>query len=196
MVPALGQGLTLGAKGGLRLTGDAPEYGTSDSRRYAVGPMIEVGLPFHFAFEAAALYSRLGNTFLFPLVGNEAKIRTIANSWAFPILLKYRLPGRKIHPFVSTGIAPRHASGATHTIHYGFLPGDITFSSTHWAAHDHALVAGGGIDVRCGRIRISPELRYVRRHISSHPSPDDAAYYNLSRSNEAQLLLGIAWAAR
>ena len=54
--------------------------------------MIEVGLPFHFAFEADALYSRVGNTFYIPLIANESYVRTIANSWQFPLLGKYYFP--------------------------------------------------------------------------------------------------------
>lgn len=197
-IPGLSQGLTVGALGGLRLTGDTPPFQleVSNSKRYVVGPMIQVGLPFHFAFEAEALYSRLGNTFYFPGIGNEADIRTIANSWTFPLLLKYRLPVPRIHPFVSAGIAPRHVGGSIHTIHYGYYPGDVSFSSNSWHAHDHALVVGGGIDVSFGHIRISPQLRYLRWNDASPPSPYQAAYYiQLGHNNEVQLLLGIGWAS-
>jgi hypothetical protein len=192
-IPGMPQGFTVGVKGGLRLTGDTPPYAvTSDSKRYVVGAAVEVGLPFGFAFDAEALYSRLGNTFYIPLIANESDIRTIANSWTFPLLLKYRLPERRTHPFVSAGIAPRHAGGSIHTIHYGFYSGDITFSSVDWHAHDHALVLGGGVAVNFGRIRLAPEIRYLRWHVPPSPSPSDTAYY-LRTGNEAQLLLAIAW---
>jgi len=82
--PRVSQRLIVGAEGGLRLTGDTPQYGSSDSKPYLVGPKIELGLPLHFALEVDMLYSRLGNTSYIPSVANESKIRTIANSWAFP----------------------------------------------------------------------------------------------------------------
>jgi hypothetical protein len=193
------QELTLGVKGGFRLTGDTiPDFlTTADSKRYVVGPTIEVGLPFHFAVEADAQYSRLGNTFYYPGIANESVTRTIANSWVFPLVLNYRLPGRRIHPFVSGGVALRRTSGDIHTIHYGFYPGDITFYSAPWSGHDHGFVCGAGVGARLGRIRISPEVRYFRWHVPSFPTLDDAAsYLRTSPVNEVQLLLGIGWAVR
>src|SRR5208283_5513780 len=86
-IPVLAQHLTIGAEGGLRLTGDSPDYGppgyagysgSSDSKPYLVGPKIEVGLPLHFALEADVLYSRLGNTLNFWLIGESWVSRTIA----------------------------------------------------------------------------------------------------------------------
>ena len=94
----LPQTLTVGAKGGLRLTRDPQEYDTSDSKPYLVGPMIEIRLPFHFGVEADALYSRLGNTSYIPLIANASTIRTIANLWEFPLLTKYRVPLARVHP--------------------------------------------------------------------------------------------------
>ncbi len=195
-IPAFSQSLTLGVKGGLRLTADDPPYPplqVSNSRRYIAGPSVEVGLPLHFAVEVDALYSRLGNTEFVPLIANEWDIRTIINSWSFPVLARYRW---KTLSFFA-GAAPRHASGEMHTIHYGFYPGEITFSSSSWSAHDDALVAGAGANFRFGRLRLAPEIRYLRWHVPSQPASSDTAYYLLGASpNEAQLLLGIGWAVR
>jgi hypothetical protein len=194
VIPALSQRLTIGAKGGLRLTGDTPQYGVSDSKRYLVGPMLEVSLPFHFAFEADALYSRLGNTFYIPLIANEADIRTIANAWQFPLLAKYRVTVSRVSPFASIGLAPRYASGRRNTIHYGYYPGDVTFSSVDWHAHDRALVLGAGIGIRTGHISVTPELRYPKWNVPRNPGSHDLAYYLWpSHSYEVQFLVGIGW---
>ena len=195
-IPGLAQNLILGAEGGLRFTGDVPAYGFSNSKPYLMGPKIEVGLPLHFALEADILYSRLGNTLYIPLVANESTIRTIANSWAFPVLAKYRLPVGRTHPFLSLGFVPRYAGGRIHTIHYGYYPSDVTFSSVGWQAHDHAWVLGGGIEVGLWKIRITPELRYLRWKVPSSPSPDDASYYLAVPENEGQFLLGIGWSVK
>ena len=192
----LAQHLTIGAEGGLRLTGDVPTYGTSNSKPYLVGPKIEVGLPLHFALEADVLYSRLGNTSYIPLIANESKIRTIANSWAFPVLAKYRLPVNHAHPFLSLGLGLRRDSGRINTIHYGYYPSDVTFSSVSWQAHDHASMLGGGIEIGLWKIRITPELRYLRWKVPSSPSPNDSSYYLTVPQNEGQLLLGIGWPMR
>lgn len=195
-VPGAAQGLTLGAVGGVRASGDAqPTYSTdtSSSKLYLVGPMVEVQLPFHFAFEADALYSRLGKSSYYPFIANEYSIRNIANSWEFPLLVKYRLPVRRVHPYVCAGAELRHASGQMNGIHYGYYLGDITFFSSDWSARDHAFVAGGGIDVEVGRFRISPGVRYVRRTIPSYPNGNQTAFYLLVPPNEAQVLLEIGW---
>jgi hypothetical protein len=198
----MAQQLTVGVEGGLRLTGDTPDYGPpgyagysgySDSKRYLVGPKIEVGLPLHFALEADALYSRLGNTLNFWLIGSSSVTRTIANSWAFPVLVKYRLPVARAHPFLSLGFEPRYSSGKISSIDYGFFPGDVTFSSTGWHAHDQAWVAGGGIGIRVWKIRVTPELRYLRYKVPPSPFPSDTSYYLTVPRNEVQLLLGIGW---
>jgi hypothetical protein len=178
------------------LTKDRPTYGSSNSRPYLVGPKIEIRLPFHFALEADVLYSRLGNTTYVPLIANQSTIRTIANSWAFPVSAKYRLPVNRVHPFLSIGIAPRHASGTIDTIHYGYFPGDVTLSSVDWHADDRAWVLGGGIEIGLWKIRIIPELRYLRWKVPASPSSSDVAYYVRVPQNEAQMLLGIVWPDR
>jgi hypothetical protein len=191
-IPVLSQHLTIGAKGGLRLTGDVPMYRTSNSRRYVVGPMIELGLPYHFAFEVDALYSRLGNTFRARFIGLGGDTRTIANSWEFPLLVKYRLPVSRVNPFLSIGVAPRYAGGRINTIRYGFLPGDITFSSEDWHAHDRALVFSSGIGIPTGRIYIAPEIRYLKWKVPRSPSSNDVAFYlQPPRNDELRILLGI-----
>lgn len=199
-IPGLPQPLTIGAEGGVRLTGDPqiydPIFDRSNSKPYLVGPMVEVRLPFHFAFEADALYSRLGNTTYIPLIANESDIHTIANSWEFPLLVKYRLPVPRVHPYASLGFAPRRAAGTINTIHYGFYPGDVTFSSVDLHAHDHAFVLGGGVGVKLWRIRITTEIRYLRWEVPTTPSSSDAAYYLRVPQNEAQVLLGIGWPAK
>src|ERR1035437_232039 len=156
-IPGLPQPLTIGVEGGVRLSRDPQIYDPiidrSNSKPYLVGPMIEVRLPFHFAFETDALYSRLGNTSYIPLIANESYIRTIANSWEFPLLVKYRSPVPRVHPYVSVGVAPRRSGGRISTIHYGFYPSDVTFSSFDWHAHGQAFVWGGGVGVSRWRRR-------------------------------------------
>jgi hypothetical protein len=196
-IPGFSQRLTIGAVGGLRLTGDPQTYyDTSNSKPYLVGPTIEVRLPLNFALEADALYSRLGDTFYFPGITRESTTRTIANSWEFPLLAKYRLPVPRVHPYLSVGVAPRHAGGRINTIQYGYYPSDVSFSSVGWHAHDHAFVLGGGIDVKFWHIRISPQIRYVRWGIPSMPSSSDVAHYLPVPQSEPQVLLGIWWHGR
>src|ERR1035437_6018056 len=107
-----GQSLSVGAIGGVRGTDDLTGAGaTSVSKRYVVGPALEIGLPLGFGVEVDALYRREGyqtgwGNFAYSVVSGER-----ANSWEFPMLLKYHLPFPKIKPFLEAGIAPRTIRG-------------------------------------------------------------------------------------
>src|SRR6516225_4253780 len=86
------QTVFVGAVAGGRLTDDVAGVARPESKRYVVGPMIEVSLPVGFSVEFEAIYHRHGYTaeaFHF----NQVQIdRERANSWEFPVLLRYKLP--------------------------------------------------------------------------------------------------------
>src|ERR1035438_4172344 len=113
-----GQGFSIGAIGGGRVTDDLTGAGaTSVSKRYAIGPTVEVGLPRRLAVEFDALYRREGYQTAFGNFAYNVYSDERANSWEFPILLKYRLPVPVVKPFVEVGYAPR------------VIPGSITSDS-------------------------------------------------------------------
>jgi hypothetical protein len=68
--------------------------------------------------------------------------RTLA-TWQFPLLLKYRLPVSKLHPFVVAGPSFRPAGTGSGLSHVG-------------------ISGGGGVELNAGGFRISPSLRYTR----------------------------------
>jgi hypothetical protein len=72
---------------------------------------VEIRLPLRVSFEFDALYRRFGFTsydvFLFGNLTNRER----ANSWEFPMILKYRIPVAPGHPFVGAGYAPRTVHG-------------------------------------------------------------------------------------
>lgn len=91
-----GQSLTIGVVGGARATNDVSTFvSMPESRRYIVGPSVELSLPHNLSIEVDALYHRLGYRYVAPpIIGlsgiyNESER---ANSWEFPIVLKYKLP--------------------------------------------------------------------------------------------------------
>lgn len=92
-LPSFSQSITIGVKGGIRATNDVEGSGTSESKRYLVGPAVEVKLPFRLALEVDALYSRFGlRTSQGGFFGFTDQSQR-ASSWEFPILAKYRLLG-------------------------------------------------------------------------------------------------------
>lgn len=48
---AVGQQVAVGVVGGVRTTGDSSGSLTSESKRYIVGPMVEIRLPLRLSFE-------------------------------------------------------------------------------------------------------------------------------------------------
>ena len=135
-VPCFGQKLEFGIKGGIPVTSafqtgsfftmDFGESASSATRRYTVGPMVELRLPHGFELEFDVLYSRLGFADLtksVALIFDYAN--TSANSWSFPVLAKYRLPAfRVVRPYIEVGPSFRTVSGVPFR-----LPGSLSVAS-------------------------------------------------------------------
>src|SRR5580698_136182 len=192
------QSVTLGVIGGGRVTDDVSQGATSASRIYDIGPSIEVGLPLGLSFEFDAIYHRQGYGFnfgnsLYSVVESER-----ANSWEFPLLLKYKLPVPVLKPFVEVGVAPRRisgnifATGESANIPQGGVTPFSRNMTTNWSP-DYGVVAGGGVQIGIGRLRLSPQVRYTYRH--STPVvvvlSDGPTFY--SSQNQVDVLLGIGW---
>jgi hypothetical protein len=199
----VGQSVTIGVLGGGRLTSDITSdllpAATPESKRYVVGPSVELSLPWNFAIEADALYRRQGYQAFVNLgspqqntITNE---RERANSWEFPILLKYKLPAPVIKPFIEAGVAPRRVTGTVTDSIEAFSPvtnPSTNLGSANFARSDAGIVVGGGVQISLGRLRISPEARYT--HWSS-------AFANglvgvSTSQQQVDLAVGVGWKFR
>src|SRR5438132_39357 len=104
-----GQTLSVGLIGGARASDDLTGAGaTGVSKRYVIGPAVDIGLALGFGVEVDALYRREGyqtsfGSFAYNIFSGER-----ANSWEFPMLLKYRIP----FSFLEVGYAPRVIHGS------------------------------------------------------------------------------------
>jgi hypothetical protein len=206
------QRFALGVKGGVRATDDLGQPNafinfTSESRRYIVGPTTEVHLRSHFSFELDALYRRFGYRGWEgqQLSGQERRER--ANSWEFPMILKYRFgvpldrppSSKRVPVFVGLGYAPRIIHGmdvssgfylsgppCCYTSYYSNVHSDTRYPTTH------GVVFSGGLNLNAGHVRISPELRFV--HWSA-PFLDDTLRGSefTSQRNEIFFMLGLSW---
>lgn len=180
------QHLSIGLAGGMGLTDAFMNQTTGNSnggfhlysttKDYLVGPAIEMRLPFNLSVEFDALYRPLHLTdasfsFLGPPPINRISQGTI-NSWEFPLLGKYRLPGHWIRPFLEAGPSFRHAG-----TNASLLGGLSVLSS-------HGFTAGGGGEVHIWKLRIAPEVRYTRWAADTYPFP-------FSNLNQAELLVGL-----
>ncbi|HMC61615.1 MAG TPA: hypothetical protein VKJ01_20655 [Candidatus Solibacter sp.] len=203
--PAVAQWVAVGVKGGVRTTDDTSGSLASESKRYIVGPMAEIRLPLRLSFEVDALYRRFGFTGGASSVFGSSITRERANSWEFPMIVKYRLPVVPAHPFVGAGYAPRTIHG-TDVSSGRFLSGisqnppasiytyffnqrsDTSYSLTH------GIVVLGGVNLGAGHVRFSPELRYVHWNAPFlNEFGGDGSFQFVSRQDEFQVLLGVSW---
>ena len=173
------QFFSIGIKGGVPLT-DAYQSvrtgnfsATAYDRRYIIGPMAEVHLPFHLGVEVDALYRRNG------LQASSLRPFAVAvsivhiNDWQFPILGKWEPGSGPIRPFVDAGVTYRHISSILSPV---LGPSDPNTAG---------VTFGGGVELKLLILRISPEIRYT--HWGSRAFPA------IGNTNQADFLVGLTF---
>ena len=146
--------------------------------RFTIGPSAELFLPFGFGVEADLLYRRTEMKVTRPGAGGEPSVskETVGN-WDIPLLAKFRFPGAGLRLFVTAGGAYRS---------FGSLPSLATnLKESGWG-----FVMGGGLQIKIGRLRLSPELRFTRW--GSGESAKGPALIEYNR-NQADFLFGITF---
>lgn len=194
-----GQSVSIGVTGGVRPTDDVSSYVIPESRRYVIGTSVELELPLNFAIEVDALYHRQGYQYVAPpLIGLSGlyRERERANTWEFPIMLKYKLPVPVVKLFVEAGLAPRRIAGTANDEFVVFsaysAPPPPTFGSTKIDSSSLGVVAGGGVQFSLGRLRVSPEARYT--YWTSAPVLGSAGAP--PSQSQVDVLVGIGWKLR
>jgi len=178
-VPGCSQFISFGAIGGVQLTDSYTNVpvgngGSSHSNdRYVVGPTFEFHLPLHLSLEVDALYRRSG----FSINGFYVGFANVAvNDWQFPVLLKYEFPYGPARPFFDAGLVFREVSS------------NAVSPLSPLNASSHGFAVGGGVAIKLGRARLSPQIRF------SHWN--NAAFANeavTSTSDQADLLVGFTF---
>lgn len=185
---ASGQLISVGVRGGAPFTGaftsvtdiPPPDYDKiySGSKEYIAGAMVELHLPLGFSVEGDALYRPLNlssDTNTGTAIYHHS---TNYNSWEFPVLAKYRfLHTPLIKPFVEGGPSFRAAASAVNYL------------------SNEGLTVGAGVEVKMGRLRLEPELRYVRWRADKTFYQDGIPVSgpSFSNLNQVELLVGIAF---
>ena len=204
------QRIEVGAKVGTPLTEafetgsefhiDFGEGATSATRRYTIGPTIEVQLPRRFSLEFDALYKPLGFDQLVKSGGLLLiHTRTTADSWEFPVLAKFRFRRPPLmSPYVDGGVSFRHIGRVSSVTEKAVGSFANTFSRL--TSNDSPTLAnrsgrggvvGIGIEIRLACMHISPEVRYTRW--GADRSLDPQLHSN---QNQADFLLGISFGAQ
>ena len=207
--PAFAQGIRFGVKGGVPIneyfeTGD--RY-SSATRRYTVGPSVEVSIWNNFGLEFDALYKRVGYN---ARVGSRGRFppfytdtyEVTGSSWDLPLMVKYRFPR-----------TPLYVAGGGMVRHIGPIRGRGERSGTRLVGVDGravteaftepldfsdpselrkrtwpGLTVAGGLEFGRGRFRVLPEFRYTR--ITSNIGEPTQLTLRLNQ-NQMEFLLGF-----
>jgi hypothetical protein len=198
-ISAFSQPVGFGVKGGVPLTDFFSTVQSlnggynSTTKRYIVGPTLELRLPAGFGIEVDALYRRFnyeGNNVLVDVFNS-----TTGNAWEFPLLVKYRFQGKLVRPYLDAGVAWNALAGLTQSISRGsstLFP--LAAASNNPVELNHTtttgFVIGGGLDVHAAFLHVSPEICYTRW--SSEQFANTAGTL-VSNRNQAEFLLGITF---
>jgi hypothetical protein len=160
----------------------------SEARPYTIGPSVQFNLPFSFAVEVDALYKRTG----YSATTANSSMRVRANSWEFPMLLKYYLPGYRtpVRPYAEVGYVVRNISGVESTI-LNVAGNPINLRSLLRHDPTQGVAVGGGLEVKAGRLRVAPEVRYTHW---TERAFGDASFRSAgvrSVDNQFEFLLGV-----
>jgi len=164
----------IGAKLGAPLTevfedGAPPKINTSTTS-FTFGPTGELRFPCGFGLEADILYkrSRLEEP------SGEGKS---ANSWEFPLLVKYRLAGAALRPYGVAGLSFRKVSDVR-----SFIAGLETSTK--------GFVLGAGLEIGLPVIALQPEIRYTRWNEGLTSEATGALTY---QRNQLDFYIGIVF---
>ncbi len=180
VVPALAGPIEVGVKGGVPLTDFLTTARNqnfayiSQTKRYVVGPSLQLNLPAGFAVEFDALYRRMSYEAL-----TASPSPVTAGAWEFPLLLKYRLVKGPVRPFVDAGMAWDKLSGLKQSV--------VELRNSTVAG----FVLGGGIELHTPLVKITPELRYTQW--GSQHFRDAVSGLLHSNESQAEFLLGISF---
>jgi len=187
---AFAQRISVGIKAGVPLTGllrsdvrsrwcceDVP----TQTKRYTIGPVVDIGLPLGFGVEFGALYKRFdqqsytvtttgfvrvvfedGDEDSYP-IQQTAGISAVGHSWEFPVAVQYRFFKSAIRPYVEGGVSLNRLSNVYSfqnvAINFRQLP--FTFAPLRGSFTRHGPLFGMGVDVKLHRIHVTPGLRYM-----------------------------------
>jgi hypothetical protein len=202
---AQAQLVSFGVKGGVPLTDAVGGSfgGSSEAGRYTVGPLLELRLPASFAFEANALYKRIGYNASQSDSGLTIMGQARAHSLEFPLLVKYYLPLAHVsRPFVGGGYVIRHLMGVKGSAHiFGTSSGGTTIDTTFsvpasTVIHNdptHGIAVGAGLRLGAGWLHVAPEVRYTRWGGRPFDDQGPNGFFLQSSKNQVDLLVGLSF---
>ena len=185
---AFGQHISAGIKAGVPLTDllrnnsrDARFFGEfpTQTKRYTIGPVVDVGLLFGFGIEIGAMYKRFdqqsvavtttGYVVIDEDTGYPIQYTTglsaVGHSWEFPIAVQYRFFKSAIRPYVEGGVSLNRLSNV-YSLQYAYTPSPpqlpVTVFPLRGSFTRHGPMFGLGVDFKLRRMHVAPGLRYTQ----------------------------------
>jgi opacity protein-like surface antigen len=162
----------------------------ANTNRYIVGPTAELHLPFGLGVEVDILYRHFDYNGSGTLVDVITNSRTTGNAWEFPLLAKYRIPTKIVHPYVDAGVAWDTLSGLTQAITRNSITTSTSSPAELNTTATRGLVMGAGLSVKLLMVHVSPEIRITRWGGQHFIDPNGLLHSNL---NQGEFLLGITF---
>ena len=162
----------------------------ANTNRYIVGPTAELHLPFGLGVEVDILYRHFDYNGSGTLVDVITNSRTTGNAWEFPLLAKYRIPTKIVHPYVDAGVAWDTLSGLTEAITRNSIATSTSSPAELNTTATRGLVLGAGLSVKLLMVHVSPEIRITRWGAQHFIDPNGLLHSNL---NQGEFLLGITF---
>jgi hypothetical protein len=179
---AFAQRISVGIKAGVTLT-DLVRTNSGDVRtstqtkRYTIGPVVDIGLPLGFGVEFGAMYKRFDQQSIavtttgFVTIDDEtypitqtAGISAVGHSWEFPVAVQYHFFKSAIRPYVEGGVSLNRLSNvySVQQTPYPRQP-QLPFTIEHMRGSFTRVgpLFGMGVDVKLHGIHVTPGLRYT-----------------------------------
>jgi hypothetical protein len=123
---------------------------------------VELRLPLGLGIEVGALYKRFHQTGQTGLNGQTA-VNQNGTSWEFPVLGKFRFPGILVRPYIEAGYSYNRLTDVVKPFETAVNnPKDLLTSVGR-----PGFVAGTGLEIGSGKLRLQPGLRWTRYNKSS-----------------------------
>jgi len=179
---AFAQHISVGIKAGVPLTGllrgRCCQEVPTQTRRYTIGPVVDIGLPLGFGVEFGALYKRFDQQSIavtttgftsddedgYP-IQQTAGISAVGHSWEFPVAVQYHFFKSAIRPYVEGGVSLNRLSNA-YSVRMTPYPSPPQLPFTIFPLRSsftrHGPLFGMGVDVKLHGIHVTPGLRYTQ----------------------------------
>lgn len=181
---AFAQHISVGMKAGVPLTGVVEARSVelpfqAQTKRYTIGPVVDLGLPLGFSVEFGAMYKRFDQKSMavtitgfitmdetgFP-IEQRADLSAVGHSWEFPVAVQYHFSKASIRPYVEGGISFHHLGSVYNFENASFSspaprPLPRTIAPVPSSLERVGGLFGIGVDLKLHRIHVTPGLRYT-----------------------------------